>query len=52
MRTRTRRRSSPGVGATSGPTASDKLGQMILPRIEQDRHGAEVVGMLFFDDNA
>lgn len=36
---------------TSGHTASYKLGQMILPQIEQDRHGAEVVGMMFFDDN-
>ena len=40
------------VFATSGHTASYKLGQMILPQIEQDRHGAEVVGMFFFDDNA
>lgn len=28
-----------------------KLGTMILPQLEQDRHGAEVVGMMFFDDN-
>ena len=39
------------VFATSGHTASYKLGQMILPQLEQDRHGAEVVGMFFFDDN-
>ena len=39
------------VFSTSGHTASYKLGQMILPQIEQDRHGAEVVGMFFFDDN-
>ncbi len=28
-----------------------KLATMILPQLEQDRHGAEVVGMMFFDDN-
>ncbi len=39
------------VFATSGHTASYKLGQMILPQLEDDRHGAEVVGMFFFDDN-
>jgi hypothetical protein len=40
------------VFSTSGHTASYKLGQMILPQLEQGRHGAEVVGMMFFDDNA
>jgi len=25
---------------------------MILPQLEQDIHGVEVVGMFFFDDNA
>lgn len=39
------------VFSTSGHTASYKLGQMILPQLEQDAHGAEVVGMMFFDDN-
>jgi hypothetical protein len=39
------------VFSTSGHTASYKLGQMILPQLEKDRHGAEVVGMMFFDDN-
>ncbi|MDQ5874109.1 MAG: sulfur reduction protein DsrE [Actinomycetota bacterium] len=39
------------VFATSGHTASYKLGQMILPQLEDERHGAEVVGMFFFDDN-
>ena len=39
------------VFATSGHTASYKLGQMILPQLEADGHGAEVVGMMFFDDN-
>jgi len=24
---------------------------MILPQLEQDQHGAQVVGMMFFDDN-
>ena len=24
---------------------------MILPQLEQDAHGVEVVGMMFFDDN-
>jgi hypothetical protein len=28
-----------------------KLGQMILPQLEKDVHGVEVVGMFFFDDN-
>ena len=39
------------VFSTSGHTASYKLGKMILPQLEEDRHGAEVVGMFFFDDN-
>ena len=39
------------VFATGGRNASYKLGQMILPQLEQGRHGAEVVGMFFFDDN-
>ena len=39
------------VFATSGHTASYKLGRMILPQLEDGRHGAEVVGMMFFDDN-
>ncbi|PIK97405.1 SaoD/DsrE family protein [Synechococcus sp. 63AY4M1] len=28
-----------------------KLGQMILPQLEAGVHGAQVVGMFFFDDN-
>lgn len=32
--------------------ASYKLGQMILPQLEANVHGVEVVGMFFFDDNA
>ena len=39
------------VFSTSGHTASYKLGQMILPQLEQKAHGVEVVGMMFFDDN-
>jgi len=39
------------VFATSGHTASYKLGQMILPQLEDGSHGVEVVGMFFFDDN-
>jgi sulfur relay (sulfurtransferase) complex TusBCD TusD component (DsrE family) len=39
------------VFSTSGHTASYKLGQMILPQLEEGDHGVEVVGMFFFDDN-
>ena len=39
------------VFSTSGHTASYKLGQMILPQLEAGAHGADVVGMFFFDDN-
>ena len=39
------------VFATSGHTASYKLGKMILPQLEEGNHGADVVGMFFFDDN-
>ncbi|MEX2502040.1 MAG: SaoD/DsrE family protein [Trueperaceae bacterium] len=39
------------VFATTGHTVSYKLGKMILPQLEQGRHGADVVGMFFFDDN-
>lgn len=39
------------IFSTSGHTASYKLGKMILPQLEEGRHGAEVVGMFFFDDN-
>ena len=39
------------IFATSGHTVSYKLGRMILPQLEQGRHGVEVVGMFFFDDN-
>ncbi|GAC1655869.1 MAG: SaoD/DsrE family protein [Herpetosiphon sp.] len=39
------------VFSTSGNTASYKLGKMILPQLEKGNHGADVVGMMFFDDN-
>jgi sulfur relay (sulfurtransferase) complex TusBCD TusD component (DsrE family) len=39
------------IFSTSGHTASYKLGKMILPQLEEDCHGVEVVGMFFFDDN-
>ena len=39
------------VFATSGHTASYKLGKMILPQLEKGTHGVEVAGMFFFDDN-
>jgi hypothetical protein len=28
-----------------------KLSTMILPQLEQDIHGADIIGMMFFDDN-
>ncbi len=39
------------IFSTSGHTASYKLGKMILPQLEERRHGAQVAGMFFFDDN-
>lgn len=39
------------VFTTGGVTATHKLGKMILPQLEEDRHGFEVVGMFFFGDN-
>ena len=39
------------IFSTSGHTASYKLGQMILPQLEANAHGVDVVGMMFFDDN-
>ena len=32
-------------------SATFQLATMILPQLEQDNHGVEVVGMMFFDDN-
>jgi hypothetical protein len=40
------------IFSTQGHSVSYKLGQMILPQLEQDAHGVEVVGMFFFEDNA
>ncbi|MBU0662268.1 sulfur reduction protein DsrE [Candidatus Micrarchaeota archaeon] len=34
------------------PNASYLLGKMIIPQLEEKRHGAEVAGMFFFEDNA
>ena len=39
------------IFSTSGHNVSYKLGKMILPQLEEGRHGVEVVGMFFFDDN-
>ena len=39
------------IFATSRHTVSYVLGRMILPQLEEDRHGATVVGMFFFEDN-
>jgi len=36
---------------TTNMSTTFKLASMILPQLEQNRHGAEVVGMMFFDDN-
>ena len=33
------------------PNASYILEKMIVPQLEEDRHGADVVGMFFFVDN-
>lgn len=34
-----------------GHTVSYILGRMILPQLEEGRHGVEVAGMFFFEDN-
>jgi hypothetical protein len=39
------------IFASQGHTVSYKLGKMILPQLEEDRHGVEVAGMFFFEDN-
>ena len=39
------------IFSTQGHTVSYKLGKMILPQLEHDAHGVEVVGMFFFEDN-
>ena len=40
------------IFSTQGHSVSYKLGKMILPQLEEDTHGVEVVGMFFFEDNA
>jgi len=39
------------IFSTQGHSVSYKLGKMILPQLENDAHGVEVVGMFFFEDN-
>jgi hypothetical protein len=39
------------IFSSQGHTVSYKLGKMILPQLEEGRHGAEVVGIFFFEDN-
>ncbi|TDY03910.1 SaoD/DsrE family protein [Thiohalophilus thiocyanatoxydans] len=39
------------IFSSQGHTVSYKLAQMILPQLEQQGHGVEVVGMFFFEDN-
>ena len=36
---------------TTNMASTFKLATMILPQLEAGNHGAEVVGMMFFDDN-
>jgi hypothetical protein len=35
----------------TGHATTFKLASMILPQLEAGTHGAEVIGMMFFDDN-
>ena len=35
----------------SNMASTFQLATMILPQLEQGKHGAEVAGMMFFDDN-
>ena len=39
------------IFSTQGHTVSYKLGKIILPQLEENAHGAEGVGMFFFEDN-
>lgn len=39
------------IFSSQGHSVSYKLGQMILPQLEADAHGVDVVGMFFFEDN-
>jgi sulfur relay (sulfurtransferase) complex TusBCD TusD component (DsrE family) len=36
---------------TTNMASTFKLATMILPQLERGNHGAQVVGMMFFDDN-
>ena len=38
--------------STSGHTVSYKLGKMSLPQLEAHGHGAEVIGLMSFDNSA
>ncbi|KPK47981.1 MAG: sulfur reduction protein DsrE [Acidithiobacillales bacterium SM23_46] len=40
------------IFSTQGHSVSYKLGKMILPQLEENAHGVDVVGMFFFEDNA
>ena len=35
----------------TGLSSTFKLSTMILPQLEQQKHGVQVIGMMFFDDN-
>lgn len=39
------------IFSSQGHSVSYKLGQMILPQLENNSHGVEVLGMFFFEDN-
>jgi hypothetical protein len=39
------------IFATQRHNISYVLAKMILPQLEQKRHGVDVVGMFFFEDN-
>ncbi|HEY5649637.1 MAG TPA: SaoD/DsrE family protein [Nitrospiria bacterium] len=39
------------IFSSQGHTVSYKLGKMILPQLEENAHGVNVVGMFFFEDN-
>jgi hypothetical protein len=39
------------IFATQRHNVSYVLAKMILPQLEENRHGVEVVGMFFFEDN-
>lgn len=39
------------IFATSRHSVSYVLAKMILPQLEEGRHGADVAGMFFFEDN-